>query len=369
MCGLRRGGIAMKAWTPGPAAVIAGAVLTIVSTNVEHTGYVDVSHLHPGAGPGATMVEAVKTWGWPLGFFRDGPTGRPGEMDPTDEILPAALAADFLFISGLVFGAVHLVGALVKRRRPGSTAVSPDKALLPIADSEEAETVSEDDGPADGGDAVNRDRYGIFKVIATCTSCGNPVVVNGPLAGPSCPSCRKGLDIPPDVWESIIGDYIGDYHSTEPGSGSEGTLMSGGLTIKYTTIRLPPPDPACPACEENWDLESVENGANRKMVCGRCGREADTYPAPSWLREVVPSAKQVFFAERESEQPESPVDEAVKPVALSCPQCGGGLLMTAESERTVPCKYCNVDVYLPDGVWLKLHPAKVAKFWMVRFDG
>ncbi|MDM7992224.1 MAG: hypothetical protein QUS11_02815 [Candidatus Fermentibacter sp.] len=359
----------MKPWTPVPAAVLAGVVLTIVSTNVEHTEYVDVSHLHPGAGPGATIVEAVKTWGWPLGFFRDGSTGRPGEMDPTDELLPAALAADYLFISGLVFGAVHLVGALVKRRRPASTEGGPDKALVPFVDGDDAETVSEDNGPANGGDAVNRDRYGIFKVIATCTSCGNPVVVNGPLTGPSCPSCRKELEIPPDTWESVIGDYIDDYYTTEPGSGSEGTLMSGGLTIKYSAIRLPPPDPACPACTENWDLGSVENGANRKMVCGKCGRETDTYPAPSWLRGVVPSAKQVFFAERESEQSGSPVDAEVKPVALSCPQCGGGLLITAESERTVPCRYCNVDVYLPDGVWLKLHPAKVAKFWMVRFDG
>ena len=33
-----------------------------------------------------------------------------------------------------------------------------------------------------------------------------------------------------------------------------------------------------------------------------------------------------------------------------------------QTERTLRCKYCNVDVFLPDAVWLKLHPAKVAKF-------
>ena len=359
----------MRFWTPLPAAALLGAVLTIASTRVEHTEYVDVSSLHPEAGPGATLFEEVTTWGWPLAFFMDGAMGRPGEMDPTDELLPAALAADYLFISGLVFGAVHLVGALVRRRRPESAAGAPDRALVQVVDGGDAEEVPEDNGPVDGGDAVKRDRYGIFKVIATCTSCGNPVVVNGPLAAPSCPSCRKTLDIPPDVWESVIGDFIGDYGETEPGEGNEGTLMSGGITLKFTSIRLPPPDPACPACEENWDLPSVENGANRKMVCGKCGRETDTYPAPSWLREVVPQAKQIFFAERESEQSESAIDAGTKPVALSCPQCGGGLVVTAESERTMPCRYCNVDVYLPDGVWLKLHPAKTAKFWMVRFDG
>lgn len=359
----------MRFWTPVPAAALAGAVLTIVSTIRERTEYVDVSHLHPEAGPGATIVEEVETRGWPLAFFRDSSTGRPDGMNPTDGIQPAPLAADFLFFAGSAFGAIRLVGALVKRRRPVSASGGREKALVQVGDDDDAVVEEEDDGPVNGGGTVKEDRYGIFKVIATCTSCGNPVVVNGPLAGPSCPSCRKELEIPPDVWESIIGDYIGDYHGTEPGSGNEGTLMSGGLTLRYTSIKLPPPDPACPACEENWDLESVENGANRKMVCGKCGRETDTYPAPSWLRGVVQSAKQIFFAEKESEQSESPMDAAVKPVALSCPQCGGGLLITAESERTVPCKYCNVDVYLPDGVWLKLHPAKVAKFWMVRFDG
>jgi endogenous inhibitor of DNA gyrase (YacG/DUF329 family) len=217
-------------------------------------------------------------------------------------------------------------------------------------------------------------RYGIFKVIATCTHCGNPVVVNGPLAQPFCSSCSKAVDIAPEQWQSIIGDYLKDYDETEPGSGSEGTLMSGGLTLKYTCIRLPPPDPACPKCETNWELDSVENGANRNLACKKCGHTTPVYPAPSWLRAVVPPAAQVFFAERESDQeahgtavdPEKSED---RPVALSCPQCGGGLLITGDCERTVACKYCGVDVYLPDGVWLKLHPAKVAKFWMIRFEG
>lgn len=217
-------------------------------------------------------------------------------------------------------------------------------------------------------------RYGIFKVIVTCPHCGNPVVVNGPLSRPVCSSCSKEVEIPPDVWQSIIGDYLNDYDETEPGSGNEGTLMSGGLTLKYTCIRLPPPAPACPKCETAWDLESVENGANRDMVCGRCGHASPVYPAPSWLREAVPPCMEVFFAERESDSDAAgtriePGEGAAKPIALSCPQCGGGLLVTGDCERTMPCRFCGVDVYLPDGVWLRLHPAKVAKFWMIRFEG
>ena len=211
-------------------------------------------------------------------------------------------------------------------------------------------------------------RYGIFKVIATCTHCGNPVVVNGPLREPVCPSCLKAIPVPADVWAEIVGDYLADYSTTKPGSGGESTMMTGGLTIRYSSVRLPPPDPACPDCEENWDLRSVENGFDGVLRCAKCPRTTPVFPAPDWLAEKVPQAKQVFFAEREgSEQPDG--NPSAKPVALTCPQCGGGLVVTGESERTVPCKYCEVDVYLPDGVWKRLHPSKTAKYWMIRFQG
>jgi len=219
------------------------------------------------------------------------------------------------------------------------------------------------------GDEVSANpRYGIFKVMVDCSHCGNPVVTNGPLSRVTCPSCLQTVSLPPDLWSGIIGDYLADYGKFEPGSGTDGTLMTGGLTVKFSCIRLPPPDPACPTCEENWDLKSVENGADRVLVCGKCGRTTPVYPAPSWLSGVVPSAKQVFFADREMQETDA-VDKGARPIALTCPQCGGGIVVTADSDRTIPCKYCGVDVYLPDGVWLKLHPAKVAKFWMVRFEG
>jgi len=265
-------------------------------------------------------------------------------------------------------GAIHSAGRR-QSEKPCNAVGGAETAPVQAAEGNGYNIEPAIDEPEIGGDSMKKDRYGIFKVIATCTSCGKPVVVNGPLAGPICPSCRKTLDIPPDIWKSILGSYIGNYGRTSPGEGDEGTIISGGLTIKYSTVRLPPPDPACPTCEENWDLLSVEDGADRRMVCRKCGRKAETYPAPSWLGEVVPQAKQTFFAEREVRRDENDVDAGIKPVALSCPQCGAGLLITAESERLIPCKYCNVDVYLPDDVWLRLHPSKQAKFWMVRFSG
>jgi ribosomal protein S27AE len=214
-------------------------------------------------------------------------------------------------------------------------------------------------------------RYGIFKVMVTCPHCGNPMPVNGPQRQPICRSCQKEVGIAAETWSGILGDYLKDYKSLEPGSGNNSTIM-GEITLKCTSVKLPPPDAACTKCETNWDLASVKDGTDGTIACKKCGYKSPTFPPPDWLKALVPAARQIFFGERDrSGTPEGVPDPnaaAAKPIALACPQCGGGLLITAQTERTLPCTYCKVDVFLPDAVWLKLHPAKEAKFWLVRFQ-
>jgi ribosomal protein L37AE/L43A len=218
----------------------------------------------------------------------------------------------------------------------------------------------------------DKKRYGIFKAIATCPHCGNPVPVNGPLLLLQCPSCQNEVGISADTWIQILGDYLEDYQDLEPGNGRDSTLI-GELTIKYTYIKLPPPQPACTKCETDWDLASVQDGTDGIITCQKCGHESPIYPPPPWLKAGVPAALQVFFGEREAEMaPENTHDQAgdnARPIAMTCPQCSGSLLVTPQTERIMRCTYCNTDIYLPDALWLKLHPTKVAKFWLVRFQG
>lgn len=213
--------------------------------------------------------------------------------------------------------------------------------------------------------------YGIFKVIATCTHCGNPIPVNGPQSQPICPSCQKQVEISAQTWHEILGEYLNDYNDLASGSGNNATII-GELTLQYTSIKLPPPEPACPKCETNWDLAAVPNGTDGVITCKNCGYSSPTFPPPAWLNIGTPTAKQIFFGEHDtSDMSDSTVDpkaDTTKPIALACPQCSGSLLVTAQTERTLRCKYCNVDVFLPDALWLKLHPAKEAKFWLVRFQ-
>jgi Zn finger protein HypA/HybF involved in hydrogenase expression len=217
-----------------------------------------------------------------------------------------------------------------------------------------------------------KNRYGIFKVIASCPHCGNPVPVNGPLLRLQCPSCQNAVGISAETWNQILKDYLEDYQDLEPGNGRDSTLI-GELTLKYTYIKLPPPQPACTKCETDWDLASITDGMDGVITCRKCGYTSPTYPPPDWLAAGVPVARQVFFGEREvdetSESKQAQAVDEARPIAMTCPQCSGSLLVTPQTERILRCSYCNTDIYLPDALWLKLHPAKAAKFWMIKFQG
>jgi hypothetical protein len=97
-----------------------------------------------------------------------------------------------------------------------------------------------------------------------------------------------------------------------------------------------------------------------------------TFPAPAWLKEQLPTAVQIFGADAEIAGEEAGLavalgERQVQPVAMACPSCGGGLTFTERSERTTACKYCGVSVFIPDALWLELHPAKTMERWTLTY--
>lgn len=214
-------------------------------------------------------------------------------------------------------------------------------------------------------------RYIAFKVKTACAHCGNPLVINGPLKKPLCTACNAITKLSPGAWASIMGDGEKESLTMEKGEGYNTTSMTGRGTFETQYVKA---DATCSDCEQEWDLDAVATGTDGHFLCTKCGHKSTTYPAPDWLKTVIPTATQVFFGEREADAEQGQAsaalnEESDKPLVFSCPQCSGALKLTAASERTVPCTFCGVDVYLPDGLWAKLHPAKKAKFWVVRFEG
>lgn len=205
-------------------------------------------------------------------------------------------------------------------------------------------------------------RFGCFEIRTSCTQCGNPLVLNGPQLKPKCDSCLQVVDVPAGIWKGWLENLLDDYGELDWKHGASSTIMSGEFTAKVNYYRL---KPRCPECKEDLGVD-VESGTDEILHCLKCGKGSlDTFPAPEWLRNILP-ANQVYGAEREVEK-RSEMEAAPKPIVMACPQCGGTLKATAESERIMPCAYCNVDVYLPDAVWRKLHPARTIQEWFIRF--
>ena len=210
-------------------------------------------------------------------------------------------------------------------------------------------------------------RYGCFEIRTSCNNCGQPVPINGPLLSITCSSCFETLSISADTLAGFCNDFEEEFLGFEKGEGSGGTQMGGGGTFEFSYWRL---EPRCSSCKT--PLPKPDTDVDETIACTECGASHEVYPAPDWLRDLVPSAVQCYSVERE--HPEEgravkPVDDAAKPVVMGCPQCGGTLSITAQSERILTCDYCKVEVYVPDAIWTRLHPVRSTEEWFLVFEG
>lgn len=214
-------------------------------------------------------------------------------------------------------------------------------------------------------------RFGRFHLITSCQNCGRPLPLNGPLRQVHCGHCQKESDFSQDFWKSMMETIEEDYHELEWGLGYIGTVMLGGVVVKYRSYREAP---ACPNCGKIHENPMVPEGEDGELECSQCGSKIDTFPVPGWLKKVYPAAKQIYCGQREWQQKNAGAalvsdETSIAPKVLACPSCGTPLKVTEASERIVLCESCDLDIYIPDGLWQRLHPADKAREWFVRFAG
>jgi hypothetical protein len=210
-------------------------------------------------------------------------------------------------------------------------------------------------------------RSGCFEIRMDCPRCGQSVPINGPFRRFYCSSCSECLSIPDETITGFLCDFEEDSPGLSEGQGSGGTMMGGGGTFKYGYWRLAP---RCSTCSKSLTLPEFE--METEIVCG-CGRAYQVYPAPEWLRDAVPSARQIISREREMTEGDRPgssiCESSDELVVMSCPQCGGALSVGSGNDRTMKCGFCGSEVFIPDAVWARLHPVRKTEEWFVLFEG
>ena len=211
-------------------------------------------------------------------------------------------------------------------------------------------------------------RYGCFEIRTTCSSCGNPIPVNGPQGSLTCTACFEEMALSPERIAGFLNDFEEDYEGLTEGQGQGGTLMSGDGSFKYGYWRL---EPRCSSCRTA--LPIPEEPGVSTVRCSNCNLEYFVYPVSEQLQKKVPSARLCFTLQPPPGNRTSgdlAVDDAsLKPVVMSCPQCAAALAVSSVSERIMKCNYCNSEVYVPDAIWKRLHPVVKSEEWFVSFEG
>jgi Zn finger protein HypA/HybF involved in hydrogenase expression len=218
-----------------------------------------------------------------------------------------------------------------------------------------------------------RVRIASIELIVHCPHCGDAVPINTLERKSVCDNCQEEFPLSEDFWKRVFTGVDDDWHEIAEQQKRQWTMgLGSGPKVVYG------PDAArCEKCKEPLPVDSFPFGSEGAIKCASCGAEALTYGVPAWLAQLVPTARQIYGGEPPpvavagaGSTASAQVDQAaVRPVVMQCPQCGGSLKVTAGSDRTIPCEFCGVDVYLPDGLWKRLHPVKTKRTWYIAFQG
>ncbi len=188
-------------------------------------------------------------------------------------------------------------------------------------------------------------------------------MVDGPWAEMSCPHCHTKTDIS-DVWKHVVRLAMEQKNRFEP-------VVRVDLNSPYPHLRFAAASgirPVCPSCGQHLKkvTNAIQDGTDEDFPCPKCGVLLPTWPAPPYLRRAA--VIQVFLGLREAEQGRETTDETVRPVMFDCTNCGAPAKVTTESPRIISCEFCEVDLFLPQSLWSRMHPVRTRRAFWLRCD-
>jgi hypothetical protein len=200
-----------------------------------------------------------------------------------------------------------------------------------------------------------------FEVRTQCGRCGQALPLNACTERVTCTACQQVTVLDAARWKSLLEDAFAGLADLEVSEGKNVTIMTSGMTFQLMYGHQPP---RCAACKTPVpDVCAGFAGFADKgwKGCPGCGARVSLRAAPPVLAAL--GAKYVVGEDfGQLGGAPGPAPQKPSPVVLHCPQCQAPLSVDG-SDRMVKCQYCKTDVYLPDDLWLRLHPAVTVGRW------
>ncbi len=211
--------------------------------------------------------------------------------------------------------------------------------------------------------------FGIaIEASTVCPACGEQIAMNALVPEMPCIRCGAMLKVSLDEWDALIADVIDEAPEMKEGEGRKSSIITkhGNFDVTYGRQK-----PRFDISKKNVDLKAAVAaadgflegpGGERVSVRAMPHDYAAHYPGitrllcedPDLFPGVNPGMTEFRFPLSEHPQP------------FSCPQCGGTLSLDGTA-RTVHCDNCGTASYIPDPLWLKLHPASVVRRWYLLY--
>lgn len=216
-----------------------------------------------------------------------------------------------------------------------------------------------------------------LRVTLDCPECASPIPVNGIVPTVLCHGCHTVLELKDDLgWDKITtyGRGEGCIDFGVVARAYETRALDYFLALHYRSDRpnrlyrshrgilleVDDRPVRCLECGEVQNaatlLAEVQREQEPDAFCGKCGAVVPLRrPGPElkWIHPTVAAIVGETALRGDLTEP-----EAGEQVLFACLGCGASLKIDATSPRISTCEYCDATNYLPDALWLRLHPAQ-----------
>jgi len=207
---------------------------------------------------------------------------------------------------------------------------------------------------------IMRPVFSKISVKIDCSTCSQPVFLNTITSTAYCSYCTSTTHIDNSFWTSILKSSF-----------TKGISKQNLCDLNNVSVESTVSFPTCQNCGKEISQQKLYNENGNNPQCDSCNTLQKNEEIPYFLRNLTIKddigrnvSMDLIFSDTTANKFRK---TSIKPVVITCVQCGGNLSIDRDTPRIATCTYCNTDQYLPDPLWVKLHPIPTKQFWSLRW--